>query len=234
MMKWISQFELILFDFDGLLVNTEKTHYRAYCELFRRHGVRFDWDFVRYCQAAHYSATALQEAAKELYPELVAKLGWPTLYTEKKAIQMELVSQGELELMPHVDQLLKSLPLHSVQTCVVTHSSKASINQAREILPQLNNIRHWITREDYDNPKPAPDPYLHALKLYAREGDRVIGFEDTVRGVGALVRAFKGFSLPLKSRAVLIAENRPNGLDALIQETEEAITHCSSFEQVRF
>lgn len=231
-MKWLSRFDLILFDFDGLLVNTEKTHYRAYCELFRRHGVRFDWDFARYCQAAHYSATALQDAAKELYPELIAKVSWPTLYAEKKAIQMELVDKGALELMPYVDQLLNSLTLHSVRTCVVTHSSLASINQARGILPQLNNIRHWITREDYQNPKPAPDPYLHALKLYAKEGDRVIGFEDTVRGVGALARAFTRFTLPLQSHAVLVAENRPDGLDELIQETGYPIAHSPSFRGI--
>jgi beta-phosphoglucomutase len=232
MMKWLSQFDLILFDFDGLLVNTEKTHYRAYCELFKRHGVRFTWDFARYCQAAHYSATALQEAAKELYPELIAQVGWPNLYAEKKAIQMELVDQGELELMPYVDQLLQNLPHYPVQTCVVTHSSKVSINQVRGILPQLNNIRHWITREDYQNPKPAPDPYLHALKLYAERGNRVIGFEDTVRGVGALARAFKEFSLPLQSRAVLVAESRPDGIDALIKETGYPIAYSSSFREI--
>jgi beta-phosphoglucomutase-like phosphatase (HAD superfamily) len=53
----------------------------------------------------------------------------------------------------------------------------------------LESIPVWITREQYTHPKPAPDAYLKAVELLADPGDRIIGFEDTMKGVKALQAA---------------------------------------------
>ena len=88
--------------------------------------------------------------------------------------------------------------------------------------PLLKNIPYWVTREDYEKAKPAPDGYLEALALYGKTSDqthnqkshlknelqntsvknklqankaflrnqeKVIGFEDTLRGLKALQKA---------------------------------------------
>ena len=53
-------------------------------------------------------------------------------------------------------------------------------------LPILRSLPNWITREDYKRAKPAPDGYLVAKARYTKPGDKIIGFEDTVRGWKAL------------------------------------------------
>ena len=47
-------------------------------------------------------------------------------------------------------------------------------------------IECWMTRSDYERPKPAPDGYQKAIDMLSVSGDRTIGFEDTPKGVMAL------------------------------------------------
>ncbi len=57
-MKWIHDFQLFLFDFDGLLVDTEGLHYAAYVNIMAARGYRLDWSFAEYSQMAHLNSTA--------------------------------------------------------------------------------------------------------------------------------------------------------------------------------
>ncbi len=185
MSDWINDYQLILFDFDGLLVDTEKVHYEAYRRMLAMHGIDFQWSFKKYCSMAHYHATALRDAIYAEFPKLVEH--WDVLYRQKKEQYIALIHEEPVPLMPGVAELLELLEERGIQRCVVTHSAKPLVDGIRNQQPLLNTIPHWFTREDYDRPKPAPDGYLKAIELLARPGDRVIGFEDTPRGLTALL-----------------------------------------------
>jgi len=192
MLTWIQNYQLFLFDFDGLLVNTEKLHYAAYVEMCARRGFKLPWDFERFCLFAHFQkeGKGLREAVFESLPELYAQEPrWEVLYEEKKAAYQNLLAMGKLELMPGVERLLIALERAAIQRCVVTNSTKQQVETIQENLPLLKTIPHWITRECYVRPKPAPDGYLLAKEHHARPGDKVIGFEDTIRGLWALQAA---------------------------------------------
>lgn len=184
-MQWINQFDLFLFDFDGLLVDTEKFHYEAYCILCHTQGVELDWDFEQFCNIAHSSATAIRDA---LHPRLIhMQPKWDVLYSEKKKIYLNLLSSKPLELMPGAFELLSALAKTNIRRVVATHSPREQINLIKSHLPILNTIPFWVTREDYTNPKPAPDAYLTAIALHGQPQDRIIGFEDSLRGLTALM-----------------------------------------------
>jgi HAD superfamily hydrolase (TIGR01509 family) len=184
-MRWIGKFDLYLFDLDGLLVDTERLHFAAYKALFESYGHSLEWEFKEYIQIAHTSADGLQEA---LHPLLKDKQpNWETLYLEKKQIYLQLLRKGKLELMPGVEKLLKELSTMGIKRCVVTHSSKELVEMIKTRLPILQSIPVWITREDYDAPKPASDGYHKAIELLADPGDKMIGFEDSLRGLKALM-----------------------------------------------
>lgn len=185
-MNWIHNFDLFLFDFDGLLVNTEELHFAAYKELCRRHGIVLDWSLNQFFEVAHLSAEGIRNA---LYPRFFNGERWEDLYIEKKQIYQTLLEQGHLTLMPGVEPLLKALEEANKKRCVVTHSPKASVDLIRKKIAVLQTIPHWFTRESYREPKPRPDGYLTALKALAKPGDRVVGFEDSVRGLTALKEA---------------------------------------------
>ena len=181
---WIDRFQLFLFDFDGLLVNTEHLHYQAYVDMLQKRGCFLDWSFLKFCSHAHLNAEALKEQIYREFPHL--EPDWKILYGEKKQIYFDLISQGKIELMPGVLSLLQALEEKGIRRCVVTNSLKEQIHLIRSQHPILQTIPHWITREDYEKAKPSPDGYLKAIELYGKKGDQIIGFEDSIRGIEAL------------------------------------------------
>lgn len=187
-MKWISEYNLFLFDFDGLLVDTERLHYQAYIELCAKHGFQLQWSFSRYSVAAHHHSDELRKQIYAEFPELQAmEPDWKILYEEKKAIFLDLVENGKVPLMQGVEELLIALQNEKIKRCVVTHSAQSLINKIRKLNPILDTIPHWVTREDYKLPKPHPECYQIAIAKYSQPGDRIIGFEDSPRGMHALI-----------------------------------------------
>ena len=188
-MDWIDRFQLFLFDFDGLLVDTEKVHFAAYEKALKKRGYSLDWSFFRYCEYAHLSADALRKALTEKFPSLAQD--WTSFYQEKKESYVSLLQEGKISLMPGVEKLLIALEKRGTRRCVATHSSLQQVLLIRSQLPILDSIPHWITREDYHEPKPNPECYLKAISLYGKSKDRIIGFEDSLRGLEALKKTEK-------------------------------------------
>lgn len=187
-MDWIKNYDLFLFDFDGLLVNTEELHYLAYKEMMRARGVHLTWSFERYCKSAHYATSTFRSDMFIDFPELAAQdPSWTHLYQEKQKAILELLKQGAVQLMPGVEKLLASLQKSHIPHSVVTHSPDELVNIVRKQHAILDQIPYWITRHDYANPKPDPECYQLAIQRYGKPGNRVIGFEDTPRGLTALL-----------------------------------------------
>lgn len=221
-MNWIQHYDLFLFDFDGLLVDTERLHFRAYQDLCLRRGFTLPWDLNGFLRIAHADATGLRREISALFPRMVEQEMWDHLYAEKKAIYESLIEQGNLSLMPGVELLLLKLESEGKKRCVVTNSTQKQTDAIRARIPVLQSIPHWFTRESYERPKPAPDGYLMALKALAVEGDRVIGFEDSMRGFQSLKDAGVGC-------AVLICSPEHPQLERF---SEKDWSYVSSFETV--
>lgn len=218
-MHWIHQYQLFLFDFDGLLVNTEEIHYLAYKRMFSDRGFNFSWSFSRYCQAAHYHAEGLRDQVYAEFSQLQAvEPNWSVLYAEKKRAVLALINEGAVQLMPGVEQLLKALDEAKIKRCVVTHSPVELVQSVRQQNPVLNTIPTWITREYYTNPKPHSECYLKAIEMLADENDRIVGFEDTPRGLSAL--------LGTRAKSVLICEAQYPEIPAFIKQ---GVVHYPTF-----
>lgn len=187
-MQWISNFQLFLLDFDGLLVNTEEIHYHAYQLMCLKHGAHLPWDFPRYCRAAHYHSEALRLEIMEACPELKKfQPNWQILHNEKQLEMQKLLKEGAVQLMPGALDFLKELAERKVQRAVVTHSPDELVNILREQHPILNSVPNWITRHCYSLPKPNSECYQKAIEMLKKPKDQVIGFEDTPRGMKALM-----------------------------------------------
>jgi HAD superfamily hydrolase (TIGR01509 family) len=189
-MQWIRQYQLFLFDFDGLLVNTEMLQFQAYKDMCLSRGFALEWSFAAYCSYAHSPDTeALRNAIYDAFPKLwEMEPDWSILYAEKKQLYEELLFCSRIELMPGVARLLGELQEADIRRCVVTNSWKNQTDLIKHSLPLLKTIPHWITREDFLKSKPDPEGYLRAIAHYGKKGDRIIGFEDAPRGVAALLQ----------------------------------------------
>lgn len=222
-MRWIHNYQLFLFDFDGLLVNTEEIHYLAYKRMCANRGINLHWDFDYYCRLAHYSAEGLRDQIYLQFPDLVAQEpSWQVLYAEKKEAILRLLNEGAVHPMPGVEKLLTALQAADIPRCVVTHSPEELIEVVRKKNPILNTIPYWLTREGYSHPKPHPECYLKAIEKWAKPSDNIIGFEDTPRGLTALMET--------RAAPVIICQTNYPEIPAFISAGAK---HYKSFEDIK-
>lgn len=185
--KWISNYQLFLLDLDGLLVNTEELHFEAYRTMCARRGYSLDLSFREYCGIAHKSSEGLEQMVYRQFPALLkTEPQWKVLYAEKKAAYIELIKAGAVHMMPGAERFLIALNQAGVKRCVVTNSAADLVEIIQEKNPVLSTIPKWFTRESYSHPKPHPECYQRAVAALAVAGDRIIGFEDSARGLEAL------------------------------------------------
>lgn len=189
-MEWIFRYQLFLFDFDGLLVDTEPLHFEAYRQMCCKRGFTLDWDFQRFCRVAHAKASGMRDGVYAEFPALqAAEPRWEVLYQEKKEAYEQLLKTRPIELMPGAAELLMALDQAGINRCVVTNSPMKQIAIIREVVPLLKTIPQWLTRESYQNPKPAPDGYLKAIELFGADPAKTVGFEDSLKGLQSLLAA---------------------------------------------
>ena len=221
-MDWVDNFDLFLFDFDGLLVNTEHIHYQAYVNMLKKRGYNLDWSFDAFCEIAHVTQDGLRISIYAKFPDLYDKQPrWEILYNEKKQIYYDLLKSAKIELMPGVKELLTSLDQKKIKRCVVTNSTKEQTDLIMSYCDILKTIPDWITREDYINPKPDPECYLRAIQFFGEKGDRIIGFEDTLRGLKALNKT--------PAKCVLICHAHHPQMDTVIPK---GVYHFESFSYI--
>lgn len=218
MFEWVNQFDLILLDFDGLLVNTETLHYLAYKKMVESLGFTFPIDYKTYCSGAHISTEELKNLIYtkchglfDAYPQ------WMKIREIKQTYYQKFLESGEVALLPGVENLIRSLNFYKKKACIVTNSPLVQIEIVEKKIPLLKQIPFRITRENYTYPKPNGDCYKVAIKLYGQEADRIIGFEDSTKGIEALKNA-KVFSVEISP----------------LYNSSIADKHFSSFEKVNF
>lgn len=220
----IHDYQLYLFDFDGLLVNTEEIHFEAYRTMCAHRGVELTWSFSQYCQIAHYNSEALKTNIYAHIPHLFEQEpDWHVLYREKKEIMIDLLNQRKVHMMPGAEKLLKALQTANLTRCVVTHSPEEQIRIIKDQNPILHTIPIWFTRESYTRPKPHPECYLNAIERLGKSGENTIGFEDSPRGLRAL--------LPTPAKPILVTQvDYPE----IPQFIEEGVLHVTSLTKLLY
>jgi beta-phosphoglucomutase len=184
------QFDLICFDFDGLLVDTEFVHYTSYLKALLSMGIDLSHiDFLTYCALSH------GKKGSDFYSAILKKdphfpYSWEEVRSIKRIIYTEEANDGKISLMPGVEDFLFYIKTHNIPSCVVTNSLSNDTDIIRKHLPLLNQIPLWITKDLYPKGKPHPDGYLKALSHFPQiHPSRVIGLDDTLKGVEAMRRA---------------------------------------------
>jgi beta-phosphoglucomutase-like phosphatase (HAD superfamily) len=204
---------LVLFDFDGVLVDTEATHQAAYAAALAAQTPphTLTWSFGEYCQNAHWGEERLEAALRATAPDSMRDVEWAPFYATKRAAFVRLVdAEQRPRLMPGVQDVLRVLSDASVPTAVVTNSADDLIRSIRNIEQcgaVLERIGTWFTRGKYKLAKPHPECYIESTRELlashiANESSsaasalaplRVIAFEDSPRGLKAIIGAREHF-----------------------------------------
>lgn len=153
-------YEAILFDFDGVLADTEPLHFESWAEALEPLGISLDWPtFEKHC----IGIPDLQVA--EFFRGLAHPPADFAAVWARHSVKQELFLaklQERPVFLPEVPALINSL--RNYKLGVVTASSRLEVEPALDAAGIRNCFEVVIGTEDVERSKPAPDPYLLAMR----------------------------------------------------------------------
>jgi HAD superfamily hydrolase (TIGR01509 family) len=171
----------LLFDFDGLLVDTESPSRLAFEELYREHGhelPRDRWATVIGTLGADF----------EPYTHLEELVGRPLdreLLDARRRAREDALCELE-ELRPGIEDYREQAERLGLSTAIVSSSSRRWIEKHLSRLGRTNGWDAIVTADgDPERAKPRPILYLEALDALKLEPHEGIAFEDSPNGVRA-------------------------------------------------
>ena len=171
-------FEAILFDNDGVLVDTEALYFRANREALATVGVVLEeTTYVEYFLRQGLGAWHLAEA-RGVSPEGIAELR-----AARDRRYFQLVEEAEI-LIPGVADLLPRLGAR-FRMAIVTSSEPEPFARTHARTGLLPHFELVLTRVDYTSSKPDPEPYLCAVARLGLSPARCLVIEDSERGLRA-------------------------------------------------
>jgi HAD superfamily hydrolase (TIGR01509 family) len=171
----------LLFDFDGLLLDTETPSRRAFEDLYRDHGHELPhdrWSTVIGTIGAEFEPYAHLE-------ELVgAELDRDVLDARRRAREYALSDLEELR--PGIEDYLAEADRRGLVRAIVSSSSRDWVDRHLGRLGRANGWRAIVTADgDTERAKPRPTLYLEALDAIGVTAAEAIAFEDSPNGVRA-------------------------------------------------
>jgi HAD superfamily hydrolase (TIGR01509 family) len=174
----------IIFDFDGLILDTESPDFQAWQDLFEEHGVSLELEEWVVCLGT------LEEVFGP-FDDLEKKLGRPvdrnTLRAKRDKRRLELIQQEKI--LPGVEDYLATAKRLGLK---VGLASTSPCDWVEGHLSRLGLIQHFdaIRCADHvEKVKPAPDLYLAALKALKVRADETVALEDSLNGITAAKKA---------------------------------------------
>ena len=170
----------VVFDNDGLLLDTESVWTRAEQDLFERRGLEFT--------PAH-KLELVGTSAAIAGEVLERRLGEPGRAAELIEELNELVIaelEHGVEAMVGARELLHALRQRGTPLGLVSNSPLAFVRRSLEIVGFHDHFDVVLSAHEVAAPKPAPDPYLEACRrLGVEAGPDVVALEDSPTGVAA-------------------------------------------------
>jgi HAD superfamily hydrolase (TIGR01509 family) len=171
----------ILFDNDGVLVETEPLYFEANVKALKELGITLTFD--RYMKIMARGGTAW---------EVALEAGITKEIIDNKRFQRDIYYQELIQnrniVIPNVKEVLHELS-KDYKMGIITTSRRVDfelIHKNRGIVDFMDFV---LCVEDYPRAKPFPDPYLAGLARFGASNDETIVIEDSQRGLSSAVNA---------------------------------------------
>lgn len=181
----MNQFRAVLFDMDGVLINTEPLHFRMWREVFHNRGVEIDYDGYKDCIGA--TEEFLRELIWKNYGADFRKD--ETLKEEAMVIKKRLIAEEGFPKMPGVEEMLKNLYEAGFLLAIASSSSVSFIELAMDYIGVKQYFHVINSGENVAHSKPAPDIYLNTAERLGVKPEECVVLEDSENGSIAAVSA---------------------------------------------
>lgn len=172
-------FTAVIFDFDGLIIDTETSLLLIWQEIYTRHGGTLTLDLWQAALGTHHGFDPYAELERQTGTSL-ARERW----TEH--VRLEHTRRCEIEpLQPGVLARLEEARTAGLSTAVASSSSRAWVEPWLTCHGIRNLVDVVCTRDDVARVKPAPDLFLLAAERLGRPPAECVVFEDSPNGLRA-------------------------------------------------
>ncbi|WP_030904618.1 HAD-IA family hydrolase [Streptosporangium amethystogenes] len=174
--------EAVLFDMDGLLVDSEKIWFQVETEVMERLGG--EWG------AAH-QANMVGGSMSAAVAYMLRVSGGSAAPEEVENWMLEgMISRlaGGVEMMPGAAELLAGVHGEGLATALVTSSARPIAETCLRSIGR-HHFDHVVTGDDVAGTKPDPEPYLTAARLLGVDPARCVALEDSPNGVTSATSA---------------------------------------------
>jgi beta-phosphoglucomutase len=190
--------DALLFDFDGVLADTEPIHYACWRELLLPYGIDLDWGFyARQCIGVS-DRLMIETLASARTPPIPFDDIWPDYQKKQTMFRQRLESQQPV--LSDTIGLIRDLS-ENYKLAVVSSSGRSEVEPPIERAGIRPCFQAFVCGREVPNLKPAPDPYLRAAELLRVSRPLVI--EDSDAGVASAKAA--GFDVLRVSGADTVA-----------------------------
>ena len=201
----------VIFDFDGLMVDTEWPAFVAWTEIYQEHGHVLDLKEWVACVGASYAAfdpvTRLQELTGKAFERDV-------LIGDKERRKIDECNR--LQALPGVVERLKEAMALGIKAAVASSSSFGWVDGHLSRLALKDHIELIRTRDDVKRIKPHPDLYLAAAAGLKVDPVDCVVFEDSLNGVKAAKAAgMTCYAIPNRVTSVLDFREADGRYDSL-------------------
>jgi putative hydrolase of the HAD superfamily len=175
----------VIFDFDGLIVDTESTGYHTWREIFDQHG--HELPVERYAQVVGTDFNTSYDPRRDLEQLTGRDFDWQAIELDRKTRESDL--RKHLKLLPGVADLLQEADALGLRIAIASSSPRTWIDSWMDQLGLHDHFHHISTVDDTGKVKPDPSLFIHAAEKLGVTPEEAVIFEDSLNGLRAAMAA---------------------------------------------
>jgi HAD superfamily hydrolase (TIGR01509 family) len=175
----------VIFDFDGVVVNSEPLHYKTFSEILAPLGIKIS----RSTWYEEFAGTGSRSILKRLFDQFEVEADVEQYVQRRKKLYASHVKTGKLKPNKGLRKFLTRLKTQNIRTAIASGGHNSNIELVLTKLGLIDEFGLIVGSRDVLRSKPDPEVFLLAAKRLKVKPKECIVIEDSIYGSEAACRA---------------------------------------------